>query len=183
MSEEMLVRHCAPTLAGMKTGSMLSCEYKSRDELCRDLRRWNRMLSHKGLRVIPLRYNGHCALIYIYRPLKLKRDLVDETARSILRGCGYSEKAPERCIVHLIKRMAAYEDFPHEVGLFLGYPPEDVSGFIKNKAKDSKLVGAWKVYGDVAEAERTFAKYKKCTDAYCACLARGKSVEHLAVFG
>lgn len=41
MSEEMLVKHCAPTLAGMKTGNMFTCEYESRDELCRDVRHWN----------------------------------------------------------------------------------------------------------------------------------------------
>ena len=26
------------------------------------------------------------------------------------------------------------DEFPHDIGLFLGYPPEDVLGFITNKA-------------------------------------------------
>lgn len=140
MSEEMLVKHCAPTLAGMKTGNMFTCEYESRDELCRDVRHWNLALSHKGLRIMPLRYNGKRALIYIYRPSRLKNDLSDAEAADILKKCGYAG-TPERCIARIAKRVASSEEFPHEIGLFLGYPPEDVSGFIENRAKGCKLVG------------------------------------------
>ena len=49
MSEEMFVRCCAPTLAGLKTGSMFSCEYSCRKEMTADLRRLNRILSRSGL--------------------------------------------------------------------------------------------------------------------------------------
>lgn len=51
----------------------------------------------------------------------------------------------ERCVAELIRRVRHEEDFPHEIGLFLGYPSEDVSGFIKHGAKNSKCVGTWKV--------------------------------------
>ena len=33
MSEELIVRHCSPTLAGIKTGSLFSSEYSSEDEV------------------------------------------------------------------------------------------------------------------------------------------------------
>ena len=32
-------------------------------------------------------------------------------------------------------------EFPHEVGLFLSYPPEDVKGFIDHRANDFKCAG------------------------------------------
>ena len=32
-------------------------------------------------------------------------------------------------------------DLPHEVGLFLSYPPEDVKGFIDHRANDFKCAG------------------------------------------
>ena len=32
-------------------------------------------------------------------------------------------------------------EFPHEVGLFLGYPPEDVKGFIDHRANNFKCAG------------------------------------------
>ena len=43
MSDEMFVRCCAPTLAGIKTGSMFSCEYSDREEMTDELRRLNRV--------------------------------------------------------------------------------------------------------------------------------------------
>ena len=33
MSEELFVSQCAPTLAGVKTGSLFSCPYETREEL------------------------------------------------------------------------------------------------------------------------------------------------------
>lgn len=183
MSEEMIVKHCSPTLAGMKTGNMFVCRYDSIDEMRDFVRHWNRVLSGKGLRVLPLRYKENSALIYIYRPAKLRKDLADERACRILHDRGYAMETPERCIARLVKRLSDCEEFPHEIGLFLGYPPEDVGGFIENKACNCKCCGCWKVYGDVQTAQKTFAKYKKCTEAYCTQYANGKSIERLAVAG
>lgn len=183
MSEEMLVKHCSPTLAGMKTGNMFVCRYTSTSNMRDTVRFWNKTLSIKGIRVLPLRYNNGKALIYIYRPARLKNDLMDETACDILHSCGYAMETPERCIVQLIKRLADHDEFPHEIGLFLGYPPEDVCGFIENNANDCKCVGCWKVYGDAETAQKTFAKYKKCTSVYCKQYAKGKSIERLTVAG
>lgn len=181
MSEEMLVKHCSPTLAGMKTGSMFACRYDSVNEMRDSVRRWNRTLSEKGLRILPLRFREKSALIYIYRPSKLRQDLTNETACYILRERGYVTETPEQCIAVLVKRMAEYEEFPHEIGLFLGYPPEDVCGFIENKACNCKCCGCWKVYGDAETAQKTFAKYKKCTEIYCSMYENGKSIERLTV--
>lgn len=80
-----------------------------------------------------------------------------------------------------MERLKESATFPHEIGLFLGYPPEDVSGFIENKPGSCKCVGHWKVYGNMAEAQRMFDQYKKCTDVYCRCWAAGESLERLTV--
>lgn len=183
MSEEMLVKHCSPTLAGMKTGSIFVCRYDSADDMRRSVRHWNKTLSGKGLRILPLRYSGSSALIYLYRPAKLRKDLADEQASRILRSCGYPAEAPGRCIVRLVRRLSECGEFPHEIGLFLGYPPEDVGGFMENRACNCKCCGCWKVYGDAEAAQKTFAKYKKCTQVYCAQHANGKSIERLTVAG
>ena len=72
-------------------------------------------------------------------------------------------------------------EFPHEVGLFLSYPPEDVKGFIDHRANDFKCAGLWKVYGDEEKARSLFAKYKKCTEIYCTLWQSGSKLEQLAV--
>ncbi len=182
MSEEMLVRHCSPTLAGMKTGNMFTCTFADVIEMRDSIRRWNRLLGKKGLRILPLRFRNNRALVYVYRPEKLTRDLKNSMACRLLQEKGYGTETPARCISYLRKKLDDSEDFPHEIGLFLGYPPEDVCGFIENK-DGCKCVGCWKVYGDVEKAQKVFAKYKKCTNVYCAQLAKGRSIERLTVAG
>lgn len=63
MPEEMLVKHCSPTLAGMKTGNLFVCGYSSEDEMRDSVRIWNGTLSCKGVRILPLRYHDGKALI------------------------------------------------------------------------------------------------------------------------
>lgn len=183
MSEEMIIRHCSPTLAGMKAGNMFTCPFASSDEMKRSFRRFNMRLGNKGLRAIPLRFTKGRALVYIYRPSHLVRDLRKSVAVSILRERGYCSNTAEGCLIHLMKRICERDEFPHEIGLFLGYPPEDVRGFIENKAAGCKCVGCWKVYGDAEAARAVFAKYKKCIDVYRARFAEGRSVERLTVAG
>lgn len=181
MSDELLVRHCSPTLAGLKTGNLFACPFDDIAELLGAVRRWNRLLGKKGLRMIPLRVEEKRALIYLYRPGRLARDLQQDTARQLLQRYGYGTQTPVRCVSLLRNRLGKGGEFPHEIGLFLGYPPEDVQGFIENKPNSCKSVGFWKVYGDVQKAQKTFARYQKCTKIYCDCHASGRSVERLAV--
>lgn len=44
MSDEMIIRHCSPTLAGLKTGSLFSCEYTSEREVKESVQRLNQRL-------------------------------------------------------------------------------------------------------------------------------------------
>ncbi len=181
MSEELIIQHCSPTLAGLKTGSLFTCKLASESALHKELRQFNRRLRPKGVRILPLRCSGERALIYAYRPGKLCADLSDNCARKLLQARGYHCENPEQCVALLARRVQTCADFPHEIGLFLGYPPEDVAGFIENRAGGFKCCGCWKVYGDIARAEKLFSLYKKCTDIYRAQWANGKSVERLTV--
>ena len=47
MSEEQVVRNCAPTLAGLKTGNLFACPYENREDLLDFLRSLNRRLGKK----------------------------------------------------------------------------------------------------------------------------------------
>ncbi len=181
MSEEMIIKHCSPTLAGLKTANIFSCEYRSEGELKSDIISLNRRLSDKGLRIIPLSKKDNRALIYAFRPSMLLRDLTSGKAEGILSRYGYSGEGLGAYIKRLAVRLSEKKSFPHEIGLFLGYPPDDVLGFIENEAKNFKFTGVWKVYGDEDGARKTFAKYRKCTDAYMKRYASGKSIEHLTV--
>ncbi len=181
MSGELIVRHCAPTLAGIKTGSLFSLFFDSKQQLLDDIRSLNRSLVPKGLCMLPLTITDKRALLYLYRPSELSRDLKNEQAAEMLADAGYGGLCCEQCVRRLGDRLRAGGDFPHEVGLFLSYPPEDVRGFIDNRAENCKLAGMWKVYGDVDRAKKLFSRYKKCTEDYCARLRAGSDIDKLAV--
>lgn len=185
MSEEMLVQYGSLTLAGMKTGSLFTCPYTDRAGTMEEIRRFNRTFGPKGLRLLPLRYSAERVLVYLYRPKALERDLAGEEAARILEQAGYSHLNADQCIVELIHRLNDIEgEFPHEIGLFLSYPPEDVRGFISRSGDRSagcKLVGTWRVYGDVERAKVIFEKYQKCTESFRKQLTAGIPLERLAV--
>lgn len=82
-----------------------------------------------------------------------------------------------------MRRLQQFGAFPHEIGLFLSYPPEDVRGFIEHRGHESKCDGCWKVYGDAERATKTFRIYKKCTDCYCRQKAMGVPISRLVVAG
>lgn len=181
MSEDHLVRYCAPTLAGIKTGSLFGCTCTCADALRKTVRDLNKRLVPKGLRILPLQFTEQKALMYVYRPSGLRQDLAHKTAVRLLEENGYCTGSCENCIAQLSRRLRDCDDFPHEIGLFLGYPPEDVAGFMDNKACNCKCVGCWKVYGDVDAAKKKFKQYHKCSQIYQKCWENGSSLERLAV--
>ncbi len=78
----------------------------------------------------------------------LRKLLKGKVAEKLLKELGYKSDNADLCVVRLINRVRSSAEFPHEIGIFLGYPPEDVRGFIENSAKKCKCNGCWKVYGN-----------------------------------
>ena len=52
---------------------------------------------------------------------------------------GYDTSNLEACLERLKERIAQCEEFPHEIGMFLGYPLEDVRGFIEKQRQELLL--------------------------------------------
>ena len=181
MSEELVVEQCSPTMAGLKTGNLFSCPAEDTRTLWQSIRRLNQRLVPCGIRLVPVKSLGDRELIYMYRPEKLKEDLAGELAQSILAARAYPVGNTERCVAELCRRLQQDAAFPHEVGLFLGYPVGDVDGFIRLGARRAKYVGTWKVYGDVTSAQRRFDLYKKCTRVYREAYKKHNSFDRLIV--
>lgn len=105
----------------------------------------------------------HSALLFVYRPALLSGALAHKTTRAHLRRAGYPVEASlAAMLAFLQQKINEPGSFPHEVGFFLGYPPQDVIGFIQNGGCRYKACGKWKVYGNKAEAEERFAEYAHC---------------------
>ena len=180
MSEETVIRCCAPTLAAIKTGNLFNCAFGNWEEMTESLRAVNRCLIRKGVRALPLRWRDGKALIFLYRPAMLEHDLHDPLASQILNACGYPQGCTAGRIMFLIRRLRERGDFPHEIGLFLGYPPVDVRGFMEHR--ECKCTGLWKVFeSDETEAQRYFARCRRCTEGYLRRNQEGWSLSRLTI--
>ena len=180
MLQRSIVEYCSPTLAGIKTGSLFSVK-KSIADIADEIRKLNKVLVKKGIRIIPIKKSENHTLIYVYRPDRLKNDLCKPEASCILKEKGYASENCNLCLMKLIGHLKNDSDFPHEIGLFLGYPPSDVKCFMKSPCEGVKCIGCWKAYSNCEEAKRTFEQYQKCKEAYCKAINRGIEIESLAV--
>ena len=181
--EAVLVRHCAPTLAGMKPGSIFCFNHSplevSRQKVCQ----WNKQLEPFGLTVQILleRPGSSSVIVFVYRHDRLEQMLSDDAYQSFLAEAGYERTNLDGLLEQLSYRLRTQPEFPHEIGVFLGYPLRDVIGFIENHGRNFTCCGFWKSYGDPAEMQVCFACYRRCIQTYVAMFERGIPIERLAV--
>ena len=181
--EAVLVRHCAPTLAGMKPGSIFCFNHSplevSRQKVCQ----WNKQLAPFGLTVQILleRPGSSSVIVFVYRRDRLEQMLSDDAYQSFLAEAGYERTNLDGLLEQLSYRLRTQPEFPHEIGVFLGYPLQDVIGFIENHGRNFTCCGFWKSYGDPAEMQVCFACYRRCIQTYVAMFEQGIPIERLAV--
>lgn len=181
MLERYLIEHCSPTLASLKTANLFTCGFTDEKELGESVEYWKEQMAELGITLLVLRKREHTALIYVCRLAKLAEDMSKPGVARFMRKYGYESTDPAYALNRLRERLAENGDFPHEIGLFLGYPLGDVIGFIRNAGQNFKCAGCWKVYCNECEAIRLFAKYKKCKDVYTKLWNQGRSVRQLTV--
>ncbi|MBQ7840825.1 MAG: DUF3793 family protein [Lachnospiraceae bacterium] len=179
--ENKIIEHCAPTLAGMKSAGLFSYFFADALDAKKQLQQINGLLNEKGVYVEALLWRKDSVLVYTYRPQILGQELEKEGAWELLKACGYKSTQVESCLEHLKTRLDGYTCFPHEIGLFLGYPLEDVKGFIENGGRNCKCCGLWKVYCNEKETTKLFARLNKCTDVYRHVFAAGRGIVQMTV--
>lgn len=179
--EKMLVEHCSATLASIKSANLFSMFFATEEELKHQMIFWNTCMEAKGIRLFVLGIQRERALIYVYRKNQLEQDLQRSGVAEFLKEYGYKSVDVEYALERLKNRILESGNFPHEIGVFLNYPLEDVKGFIENKGKNYQYLGQWKVYCNAEEAKKTFRKYEKCKDVYVRLWGQGRSVMKLTV--
>lgn len=174
--EKKLAFFTAPSLLGVKCANLISLS-KNEYDLPAQLERFNNKTASKGLKLKILYTYQNRALVLLYNETLLKRQLARTEHKAILRQYCYPEtQTLEFKLDRLAERIQQESKFPHEIGVFLGYPVEDVIGFMENKGENYKLCGYWKVYGNAEKAKRTFENYDKCRNFLCNKLNQGYDI-------
>ena len=167
--ELFMANHCAPVLMGRKPAALFN--EKSLPQSCA----WS-ILEEQGLRRIRLRRRNQNSLVLFYHPELLCQALTHDLVYTTLAKLDYPvNKGSVAVLSYLRKRFYEPDEFPHEVGFFLGYPPEDVLGFMDCKG-DCKLCGPWKVYSDVDRAVKLFNEHRRCKELLLELIGNGCSI-------
>lgn len=179
--EAELIMHAAPTLASLKAANLFGYRHTSSDSTDSEIKRLNTGFATKGIRVIKLIDTGSRALIYVYRQRDLSLILGDEENQDFLFSLGYFYMSTEEAIAELVKRIRSTGGFPHEIGIFLGYPLADVTGFMADRGEHATYEGLWKSYCEPEKARKYFSKLEKCASVYARSYEGGRTLDELTV--
>lgn len=179
--EKALIENCAPTLAGLKCANLFNYFHEGELIVREELEEMNDLLNGKGVFVDVLAWKDKSALVYVYRTSMLDEVLNKPRVPQFLKKYGYVTNEIDDCLKNLKCRLSDFDCFPHEIGIFLGYPLEDVYGFIKNKGKNCECCGVWKVYCNKEEKNLLFEKFQKCKEVYTKVFYEGREFARMIV--
>ena len=155
--------HSAPTLLGVKCANLISFD-TDENTMSEYLHEFAVKMNESGLCAKQLCKCRKRTLVYIYNEKMLDAWLKMTQVGEFLSEYGYtSDMSPDEMLDKLASRMNC-GSFPHEIGVFLGYPIGDIKGFIRNSGKNCLLCGYWKVYENAEKARQTFEIYDRCRD-------------------
>lgn len=174
--ETQLILQCAPVLTGLKTSNLLILPKK--DELG-----VQQIFSGTGIDLLLLAKTEERVTYLVFDRQQLEVFLARKEARQIFAKYGYRRFHMGYILMQFRKRYQAYtdglEDFPHEMGLLLGYPIEDVVGFIENNGRNFLYCGYWKVYSDLHKKKLWFQEYDSAKEMIAKLLMDGVNIKHI----
>ena len=173
-----VVTQCAPVLKGVKISNLITMKPGG-------WRKIRAYLKKSRIICIPLYADAEKEVLFLYRYEQLERHLKNREVREFLRGCGYESFEVASVLVRLRRRYRLYagisKEFPHELGVLLGYPVGDVQGFIDNRGENSLTSHYWKVYQNLKEAEKIFDLYDRVKEQALKEIMCGRTLSHVAV--
>lgn len=177
--DSIIAYHCAPAVKGIKVSNLVALQAIS-GSLVEPVDTYNAMYNKWGLYFYSLCDCKKRRLLLVYRKRSLEAYLRLPKNQAFLQAYGYDQQSSlQEMLKRLAERLQEDCSFPHEIGLFLGYPLADVEGFIAHRGANYLLSGEWKVYSSVAFAKKMFHRYSLCRRECQIALAEGKTLREL----
>lgn len=174
--ETQIALQCAPLISGLKVSNLLIISAED-EALVRVI------LRRSGISFFRLLRTGEKVTFLLFRKNPLEAYLKQQEVETMLVEAGYAELSLGNILSTFQKRYAHYMStggrFPHEMGLLLGYPAEDVKGFVENEGKNFLYSGYWKVYADVEEKRRLFQKFENAKETVIQLLSYGVGIQDI----
>lgn len=176
--DEFFAFHAAPAIAGIKPANLFSCPAKLLPQADEVLAHYAREFCDSSTRFKLLCRCREHILILVYDSKLLDELFQKPVTKNYLARYGYDKDISASGFLNkLAQKIAAEESFPHEIGIVLGYPPEDIEGFKRYKGHNFKCCGYWKVYGNAERAQKLFDAYTLCREKLMQALQTGATLK------
>ncbi|HBA86851.1 MAG TPA: DUF3793 domain-containing protein [Geobacter sp.] len=174
-----LVLELAEVLQGAKPANLI-CLTNKRRSCGRNLYQlWKQhgpaLIAESGLEVKVLADRGNSLLLLLYSQEALGSLLAQKSVRIILGKSGYPHPEEFEKVLSELEKRVAGEGFPHEIGVFLGYPLKDVVGFMGWAQLSFTCQGPWKIFGNPDQSLRLAENHRECRCRMSLQLASGCS--------
>ncbi|WP_026840578.1 DUF3793 family protein [Citrifermentans bremense] len=120
------------------------------------------LIEASGLKVRVLADRGSSVLLLLYSQSALGALLDQKSVRVILQKAGYPEPDRFEAVLSELEHRVEGEGFPHEIGVFLGYPLKDVVGFMGWAPLSFTCQGPWKIFGNPVPSLELAENHRKC---------------------
>ncbi len=168
---ELLALHSSPAICGLKTSNLICIDYD--ESIYKEIEDLN--VLHPKLRFYVLKKSKTKVLILVYRKNVFNRLINKKSHIEYLNNLGYNTMSIESMLSDLKERLKG-DEFPHEIGVFLGYDLDDIKSFISGK--ECIYVGYWKVYSNLEEKKELFNKYTRCKNIVLNLINKGYPIEN-----
>ncbi len=143
-------------------------------------RLWQRhgdaLLACSGLAARILVDRGSSLLLMLYDPTLLAKRLSLPASKAMLRRAGYDVTGGTATLLdQLEQRCHNQAGFPHEIGIFIGYPLKDVAAFLGWVKLPFTAQGPWKIYGRAEKSLALAEEHRRCRHHMLCRLQRGCS--------
>ncbi|MCB2296579.1 DUF3793 family protein [Clostridium tagluense] len=168
----VIIRNAAPTIRKHKTSSLINFSNSNRNLNNIWEKYKNEVKDKLDVDYFELKKDTTNTFVLFYNKEKINLSIRDKKNMEFLKRFGYKENMDiKQCLLLLGERFQYM--CPHEIGVFLGYPIEDVTSFVDYPNTKCKMVGYWKVYHDIESAEVIFSKYDEIKHSIIQLMMRG----------
>lgn len=174
--EVRLAIQCAPLLMGIKISNLFIVSMMDEGKV-------TEVFQNTSIKSFVIYHSAEKCVFFLYREQELEESFKQQKIKFMLGQLGYSLQNSGDVLRKLAGRYEDYMEkrsgFPHEIGLLLGYPPEDVLGFIENEGKKFLYTGYWKVYANLTETMAVFEAYNQAKQRIMQMLYEGSSLQKI----
>lgn len=102
--------------------------------------------------------NGSVRIVF-FNKKALKNVFSNKKCVNFLKFLGYPNYSCVDEYVDILTKKLNSNDFPHEIGIFLGYPLKDVLGFMGYGKYEFFETRSWRIYGNPNDSYKTYNNF------------------------